>query len=44
MTSVYFSNLHAGQAHAMTVTLIAVATITALCLVLVHLLPRTATH
>lgn len=42
VTSVYFSTLHAGQAHAVTVSLIVVLAITALCLGLTPLLPRSA--
>jgi len=42
VTSVYFSTLHAGQIHAMTVSLIVVTAITALCLGAYRLLPRKA--
>jgi len=42
VTSVYFSTLHVGQIHAMTVSLIVVIAITALCLVAFPLLPRVA--
>jgi EmrB/QacA subfamily drug resistance transporter len=42
VTSVYFSTLHAGQIHAMTVSLIVVFAITALCLGAFPLLPRVA--
>jgi hypothetical protein len=42
VTSVYFSTLHAGQIHAMMVSLIVVIAITALCLAIFRLLPRMA--
>jgi EmrB/QacA subfamily drug resistance transporter len=42
VTSVYFSTLHAGQAHAVTVSLIVVMAITALCFAASPLLPRAA--
>jgi EmrB/QacA subfamily drug resistance transporter len=42
VTSVYFSTLHSGQVHAVTVSLTVVIAITALCLAAYRLLPRTA--
>jgi EmrB/QacA subfamily drug resistance transporter len=42
VTSVYFSTLHAGQAHAVTVSLIVVMAITAMCFAATPLLPRVA--
>ncbi|UFQ17310.1 MULTISPECIES: MFS transporter [Streptomyces] len=42
VTTVFFKTAHAGQAHAMTVSLTAVAVVTLLCCPLVRLLPRKA--
>jgi hypothetical protein len=42
VTSVYFATLHAGQAEAVTVSLIVVMAITALCFAATPLLPRIA--
>lgn len=42
VTSVYFSTLHSGQTHAVTVSLTVVIAVIALCLALYRLLPRVA--
>jgi EmrB/QacA subfamily drug resistance transporter len=42
VTSVYFSTLHSGQVHAVSVSLIVVIAITGLCLAAFRLLPRIA--
>jgi EmrB/QacA subfamily drug resistance transporter len=42
VTSVYFAALHSGQSHAVTVSLIVVSAIMAVCLTLFRLLPRKA--
>jgi len=42
VTSVYFSTLHAGQAHAVSISLIVVMAITTLCFAATPLLPRVA--